>query len=30
MEIRLVVGMGEEKKEGWTGNVGLVEANYYI
>ena len=34
MEIRLVVAKGEGEEEGegeeWTGNLGLVDANYYI
>ena len=30
MENRLVVAKGEEEKEGWTGNWGLVDVNYYI
>ena len=28
MENRLVVAKGEEEEEGWTGNLGLVDANY--
>ena len=27
---RLVVAKGKEEGMGWTGNVGLVDANYYI
>ena len=31
IEIRLVVAKGEGGEgEGWTGNLGLVDANYYI
>ena len=30
MENRLVVAKGEEEEVGWTGNLGLVDANYCI
>ena len=30
LENRLVVAKGEEEGVGWTGNLGLVNANYYI
>ena len=30
MEKRLVVAKGEEEGMGWTGSLGLVDANYYI
>ena len=29
-ENRLVVANGEEEGVGWTGSLGLVDANYYI
>ena len=30
VERRLVVASGEEEAVGWTGSLGLVDANYYI
>ena len=30
MENRLMVAKGEEMEEGWTGSLGLADANYYI
>ena len=30
IENRLVVAKGEGEREGWTGNLGLVDANYFI
>ena len=30
VELRLVVAKGQGEGEGWTGNLGLVDANYYI
>ena len=30
MESRLVVVKGEGEEVGWTGSLGLVDANYYI
>ena len=30
IENRLVVAKGEGEGEGWTGSLGLVDANYYI
>ena len=30
MENRLVVAKGEEKGVGWTGSLGLSDANYHI
>ena len=30
MENRLVVAMGEGKGVGWTGNLGLIDANYCL
>ena len=30
MENRLVVAKGEGEGVGWTGSLGLVNANYYI
>ena len=29
MEIRLVVAKEEEEGVGWTGSLGLIEANYW-
>ena len=30
MEIKLMVAKGEGEEAGWTGSLGLVDANYYI
>ena len=30
MENRLVVAKGEEEGVGWTGNLGLIDANYCL
>ena len=30
MENRLVVARGEGKVVGWTRNLGLIDANYYL
>ena len=30
IENRLVVAKGEEEGVGWTGSLGLVDANYFI
>ena len=30
LENRLVVAKGEGEGVGWTGNLGLIDANYYI
>ena len=30
LENRLVVAKGEEQGEGWTGSLGLIDANYSI
>ena len=30
LEIRLVVVMGEGEGVGWTGNLGLIDANYCL
>ena len=30
LENKLVVAKGEGEGMGWTGNLGLVDANYYI
>ena len=30
VENRLVVAKGEEERVGWTGNLGLTDANYGI
>ena len=30
IKIRLVVARGRGKRERWIGNLGLVDANYYI
>ena len=30
IENRLVVAKGEREGVGWTGSLGLVDANYYI
>ena len=30
LENRLVVGKGEEEGVGWTGSLGLIDANCYI
>jgi len=30
LENRLVVAKGEGEGMGWTGNLGLIDANYYI
>ena len=30
LEKRLVVAKGEGEGVGWTGNLGLIDANYYI
>ena len=30
LEKRLVVAKGEEKELGWTGNIGLIDANYCL
>ena len=30
LENRLVIAKGEGKRVGWTGNLGLIEANYCI
>ena len=30
LEKRLVVAKGEEEGIGWTGNLGLLDANYFL
>ena len=30
LENRLVVAKGEGEEVGWTGSLGLIDANYYI
>ena len=30
LEKRFVVAKGEEEKVGWTGNLGLIDANYCL
>ena len=30
LQNRLVVGKGKGERVGWTGNLGLIDTNYYI